>query len=418
MTRAGFLTLLCLFLYLLPSLVTAQEQPPFEKDTVYFTSKRKKITIPFKLVHNLIIIPVQINNSSSLNFILDSGVKNTLITRLYFSDSLNLNTADKIKIQGLGKGYEVEALYSSGNIMQMRGIRGENHQVYVLMEDIFNLSMRMGMPVHGIIGYDIFKNFIVKINYNTEQLTLYRPDAKLRKKKKAEEYPLHIENHKAYVNANVRQKNGDTVTVKLVLDTGASHTVSLYLPTDKRLTLPPKVMEAYLGRGLGGDIHGKIGRLDAFALGKYELEDLPASYPDEEAIKLAMNISNRNGNLGSDILNRFTVIFDYPHNKLTLIPNSKFKKPFNYNLAGFELSTPLPGTNFYIIADVTDNSPAKKVGLQPGDQLLHINGLDCKDMKLMEVLNLMDSKPGRILRLKLKRNTQIFDVNLVLQSRI
>jgi hypothetical protein len=418
MTKAVYLTLFCLLLYLLPTLVCAQERSIIDSDTVYFTSKRKKITIPIKLVHNLIIIPVQINNSKPLNFILDSGVKNTLITKLYYSDSLNINSANKIPIQGLGKGHEIEALHSEKNELFMPGIHGINHQVYVLMEDIFNLSMRMGMPVHGIIGYDIFKNFIVKVNYSTQRLTLYRPDVKLKKKKRAEEYPLDIENYKAYVYAQVRQKNGDTVAVKLVLDTGASHAVSLYLPTHERLTLPPKVMEAYLGRGLSGDIHGKIGRLDAFTLGKYELSNLPASYPDEEAVKLAMNISNRNGNLGSEILNRFTVIFDYPNNKLSLIPNSKFNKPFNYNLTGFELSTPLPGTNFYVITDVIENSPAKKLGLLPGDQLLHINGRDCNELKLQEVLNLMDSKPGRTIRLKLKREAKIFDVDLVLQSRI
>ncbi|MBC5991768.1 aspartyl protease family protein [Pontibacter cellulosilyticus] len=418
MTKAGFLTLLCLVFFLLPEFVSAQVQPKFEHDTVYFTSKRKNIKLPFKLVHNLIIIPVKINDSQSLNFILDSGVRNTLITRLYYSDSLNLKSADKVAIRGLGSGHDIEALYSGGNTMQMKGIQGDNHQVYVLMEDVFNLSHRMGMPVHGIIGYDIFKNFIVKINYSTKTLTLYRPDVKLKKKRKAEEFPLHIEETKAYVYGKVHQQNGDTLQVKLVLDTGASHTVSLYLPTNERLSLPPKVMEAYLGRGLGGDIHGKIGRLNAFVLGKYELPNLPASYPDEEAIRPALKIANRNGNLGSDVLNRFTVILDYPHNKLTLIPNSKFKEPFNYNLAGFEISTPLPGTNLYIVSNVTENTPAKKVGIETGDQILSINGVECKDMLLPEILDMIDSRPGRKIRMRLKREHKVFDVNFVLQSRI
>ncbi len=418
MTRAGYIVLLCLFLYFLPEIPFAQGQSKFENDTVYFVSNQKKTNIPFKLVHNLIIIPVKINDSTPLNFILDSGVRNTLVTRLNYTDSLNLNEANKIAIRGLGSGYELEALHSVGNTMHMPGIKGDNHQVYVLMEDIFNLSQRMGMPVHGIIGYDIFKNFIVKINYKTHMLTLYRPDSKLRKKRRAEEFPLHIEGTKAYVYGNVRQQNGDTLRVKLVLDTGASHALSLYLPTNDKLALPDKVMEAYLGRGLGGDIHGKIGRLDAFMLGKYKLTDLPASFPDEEAVKHALNIGNRNGNLGSDVLNRFTVIVDYPHNKLTLIPNSSFKKPFNYNLAGFEVTTPLPGTNLYIISNVIDNTPAKLVGLEPGDQILNINGTECKDLKLSELLDMMDSKPGRKIRLRLKREQKVFNVDFVLQSRI
>ncbi len=390
----------------------------FASDTVFFTSKRKSISLPFKLVHNLIIIPVQINDSQPLNFILDSGVRNTLITRLNFSDSLSLNQAGRITIQGLGKGHEIEAIYSKGNTMQMPGIRGDNHQVYVLMEDVFDLSMRMGMPVHGIIGYDLFRNFIVRINYHTKTLTLYRPDTKLQLPRKGEVYPLQIENTKAYVEAAVKQHNGDTINVKLVIDTGASHSVSLYLPTDERLQLPPKVMEAYLGRGLSGDINGKVGRINSFRLGKYELQNLPASYPDEESIQAALSLANRNGNLGSDILKRFTVIFDYPHKRMVLVPNRKYKEPFYYNLTGFEISTPLPGANLYVVSHVINDSPAEQSGLLPGDQLVYINGRDCKQLALDELLKLFDSKPGRKVRLKLRRDSKLVDVEMVLQSRI
>lgn len=418
MARVGFLMLICFTFCLLLTPATAQEGLSMSSDTVFFTSKRKKINIPFELVHNLIVIPVRINGSQPLNFILDSGVKNTLITHLYHDDSLDLKDVNKIILSGLGEGHTIEAYESYGNEMFMRGIKGINHQVYVLLEDIFDLSSYMGMPVHGIIGYDIFKNFIVKVDYSNHVLTLYRPDTKLKKRRKAEEYPLHIEGTKAYVYGNVRQHNGDTIRVKLVIDTGASHSLSLYLPSDERLTLPPKVMKAYLGRGLSGDLHGNIGRVDAFALGKYELEDIPASYPDEESIKLAINIGGRNGNLGSDVLSRFTVVFDYPNSKLTLIPNRKFKEPFNYNMAGFEVITPLPGTNYYVISNVIEGSPAKLLGLEPGDQLLDINGQKCAELLLPEVMSILKSRPGRTLRLRLRREKEILNVDLVLQSRI
>lgn len=389
-----------------------------DQDTVYFESNRKKITIPFKLVHNLIVLPVQINTSSQLNFILDSGVRNTLITRLYFSDSLDLNNAEPVSLRGLGEGHRIEAYHSTGNKLYLPGIRGDNQQVYVLMEDIFHLSQRMGMPVHGIIGYDIFKNFIVKINYSAETLTLYRPDIHVRKKRRAEEYKLSVEDCKPYLYGTIRQHNGDTLDVKLIVDTGASHSLSLYLPTHERLVLPPEVMDAYLGRGLSGDINGKIGRLSSFSLGRYELQNPTASYPDEEGIRAALNIANRNGNLGSEILKRFTVVFDYPHERLLLIPNRRYREPFTYNMAGFELSTPLPGNNLYIVSNVVENSPAKHSGIQAGDQLLHVNGRDCGELKLQELLDLFENKPGRKVRLRLKRKNEVFDVNFVLQSRI
>lgn len=416
MTRALLLPVLCLYLFLLP-IAEVQCQSAVQ-DTVAFTSKRKSVRIPFKLIHNLIVIPLKINDSSTMNFILDSGVRNTLITRLYYSDSLNLNETNKVSIQGLGTGYSMEAIYSTGNTLHMKNIKGINHKVYVLLEDVFNLSMRMGMPVHGIIGYDIFKNFIVKVNYSNNMLTLYRPDAKIKLNKRAEIYPLEIDGNKAYIYADVKQYNGEKVKVKLVIDTGASNSISLYLPTNKQLALPPKVLEAYIGRGLSGDISGKIGRISGISLGKYELEHLPVSYPDEEAIQLAINISNRNGNIGGDILKRFTVIFDYPHNQMVLLPNNKFKSPFHYNLAGFEVSTPLPGSNLYIISNVVQGSPADKLGLAPGDQLLNINGVSCTDLSLNDILGLLESRPGRKLKIKMKRNHITFNVELVLQNKI
>ncbi|MEJ8756501.1 aspartyl protease family protein [Pontibacter sp. H259] len=415
MTKALHLMLLCLLCFFLASEAKGQF---VVQDTAFFTSKAQKLKIPFKLVHNLIVIPVRINDSKPLNFILDSGVNSTLITQLSYSDSISLNNSSKITVQGLGEGYVLEALVSRGNSMFIRNIKGENQEVYVLLEDIFNLSTRMGMPIHGIIGYDIFKNFIVKVNYSTQCLTLYRPDTNLKISKKAEVHELHIEDAKAYVFANVKQYNGDSLQVKLVVDTGASHSLSLYLPTNDKLKLPPKVMEAYLGRGLSGDINGKIGRLDGMSLGRYEFEDLPASYPDEAAIRVALNVANRNGNLGSDILKRFTVIFDYPHNRMILLPNRKYKQPFNYNLAGFEVSTPMPGLQVYVVSNVALNSAAHKAGIEAGDQLMSINGQDCHDMDLGQVLSELEGRPGQQLRLVLKREMAPYKVTLTLENRI
>jgi len=415
MTKALHLMLLCLFCIFLHTEARGQF---VVQDTAFFTSKAKKVKIPFKLVHNLIVIPVQINDSKPLNFILDSGVNSTIITQLSYSDSLSLNNYNKITVQGLGEGMQLEALISRGNGIFMRGIKGENQEVYVLLEDIFNLSTRMGMTVHGIIGYDVFKNFIVKINYSSQVLTLYRPDTELRIPKKAEVHELHIEDCKAYVFANLKQYNGDSVQVKLVVDTGASHSLSLYLPTHEKLKLPPKVMEAYLGRGLSGDINGKIGRVNGMSLGRYEFADLPASYPDEAAIRVALNVANRNGNLGSDILKRFTVIFDYPHNRLILLPNHKYKQPFNYNLAGFEVSTPMPGLQVYVVSNVAKNSAAQKAGIEPGDQLMSINGQNCHEMDLSQILNELEGRPGQQLRLNFQRDSKPFKVTLTLENRI
>ncbi|WP_114784049.1 aspartyl protease family protein [Botryobacter ruber] len=416
MAKSGSFTFLCLCLTIL-LFVQAQAQKS-SGSTVELSGRHKKVTLPFKLVHNLIVIPVQINNSPPLNFILDSGVKNILITRLYYSDSLNLHTANEIEIKGLGTGHSIKALYSKGNNMSLKRISGRDHDVYVLMEDVLDISTRMGMPIHGLIGYDLLKNFIVKINYSSKRITFYRPDTEIKIKKKGEIYPLHLEGERAYIYADVRQHNGDIINVKLVVDTGASNTMSLYLPSNQQLLLPPNYMEAYLGRGLGGDINGKIGRLHGFALGRHELSNLPAAYPDEDDIKLALNLSNRNGSLGADILRRFTVIFDYPHNRMALIPNHKFKEPFYFNGTGLEVSTPLPGMNVYVISHVNSGSTAETAGIKSGDQLIAINSRDCKEVELPDILGYLEKKPGSTVHMRILRDGKKINIKLVLENKI
>ena len=71
----------------------------------FFENPRKKShTIKFETASNLIIIPVTINESDTLNFILDTGVRYPIITELPFINKLNLNYMMPVQVKGLGEG--------------------------------------------------------------------------------------------------------------------------------------------------------------------------------------------------------------------------------------------------------------------------------------------------------------------------
>ena len=72
--------------------------------------EKKSITINFKSASNLIIIPVTINDSDTLNFILDTGVRFPIITELPFVNKLNLNYMMPVQIKGLGEGEGINRL--------------------------------------------------------------------------------------------------------------------------------------------------------------------------------------------------------------------------------------------------------------------------------------------------------------------
>lgn len=389
-----------------------------EKGFTFKHSRQKSVTIPFKMVNNLIIVPMFINGSDTMRFILDTGVESVLITELTQRDSLNLLYVRKINIRGLGLGEEIEAFQSYGNNFEFAGIVGKNIDMLILKQDIFFLSSKLGMEVHGLIGYDIFKSFIVEIDYDKQLLTLHNPARVKRKKLKGVVFPLSIENTKPYLHASITQDDSSQIDVKLIIDTGASHSISLDKTDSSLIKIPLQTIESYLGKGLSGDIKGKIGRILALKLADFQLKDIAASYPDEIYTKNVAGVGHRNGNLGADVLKRFHVIFDYQSKQLLLRPSQQFKKPFNYNMSGLDVGTPLPGLPLYVIAGVTTHSPAHEAGLQQNDQIMTIDGTNVSQYTLNDILELFQSKPGKKIKLTVMRNATTVKAVIILKRPI
>jgi len=127
-------------------------------------------TFKFKLINNLIIIPIEVNGSR-LSFILDSGVSAPVVFNLTSSDSLELKYIEKIQIRGLGTGEPIEALHSKRNRFKMGDLFAVNKSLFIIHKEQFDLSAKLGITVHGMIGYDLFKDFVVTINYAAKKIT-------------------------------------------------------------------------------------------------------------------------------------------------------------------------------------------------------------------------------------------------------
>jgi hypothetical protein len=387
-------------------------------NSLYFSHGRKFSTIPFKMVNNLIIIPLRLNKSDTMNFILDTGVRTALLIGLQTGDSLQLKYARKIKIKGLGEGDDVEAIHSFGNRIDLPGIYGVNQDILILLQDVFFFSSKLGMRIHGILGYDIFKNFVVDINYERKEL-LIRHHSRFKVKRSDNVVPILVEEGKPYVKAKIMSDNNQWVDVKLILDTGASHALSLDIFSNRAITLPNKVKDAYLGRGLNGDIRGKIGRIKNFHLGGFELENILTSFPDSTSLRHVVDVAERrHGNIGAEILKRFHLTFDYLNQRMIIRPNAYFKKPFVYNMSGIEISTPVPGLPLYVISDIEEDSPAERAGLKKGDQLLYLNNKLAFQYSLNEIIALFQSKAGRKIIMSVQRNGIVMRFEFTLEKPI
>ena len=429
----------------------------FSQQGLKLPSQLKKDKISFELVNNLVIIPVEVNGDK-LSFLLDTGVNSTILFGITEADSLRVNNAKPIKVRGLGEGEGVIALKSENNELRIGDAIDRNHSIYVIFEESLNFSTRMGIPIHGIIGFDFFKNFVVKTDYASKKLTFYNP-LNYRKKKCSGclELNLQFHNNKPYANIKITTLGKSSEEVTLLVDSGSSDALWLFaeegvLPAD-----PEKYFDDFLGLGFSGNIFGKRSKIDEVSLGDFNLKEVKVAFPDKSATEGIRFFKERDGSIGGDLLKRFTVTMDYQSYTMILQKNSNFSDPFYYNMAGLtiehdgvdvvtELTTRRnfdfsgsrnieKGTTSeavtdvsvftqislvprYVIVNVRQGSPAQLAGLEIGDEIVAINGSAAHKIKLFALNTLFSSRVGKRIKVKVKRNSVEFKAGFTLKKVI
>ena len=366
---------------------------------------KNRIAIPFESYNNLIVIPVVLNHRMPLRFVLDTGVRTSILTDRTFTDILNISYNRKIPLVGADGDRQITAYVANGISLKLPGVVGQGQALLVLEEDYLQLKNYLGTDVHGILGYELFSRFIVEINYQEEKLILHEPFS-YKPKKIRRVIPLEVQDTKPYIHTNLRLEDGTKVAAKLMLDTGASHSLLLDMDSHKNLSLPENVIRTNLGRGLGGDINGHLGRIGKLEFGKFEFDDVICSWPDRGTFTDILRKTGRQGTVGGGVLNRFTVVVDYFNGNLYYRKNRNFHNKFEYNMSGIEVKAVGQKLNHYLVSNIRKGSPASRLDIQIGDQLKMINGHETSNLTLGELNNFFRTKPGKRLRLELLRGNE------------
>lgn len=378
-------------------------------------SNRRRVTVPFKLVRNMVVIEASINSRGPFNFILDTGVGLMLVTDPTLVDSLNINNKRTVRISGLGEGGDAEAFITSPLNIEINGVKSHNVSAAILKRDHFNLSDFLGMPVHGLIGYEFFSKLAVQVNFSDSTLSVCRP-TDLRIFRKGIRVPISIEEKKPYVMAKVTMPDGTVTDKKLIVDLGAGHPVSLEnMIRDKGL--PDKFIAANLGVGLNGPISGFISRVKQLEIGGFKIKEPLSSFPNANAVNTTLMIK-RDGNLGTGILKRFNVIFDYSNGAIYLKRGREFKKPFEHDMSGLEYFAGGKDHKRIVISRVEPGSPGDEIGLERGDEIVTINFKPVSKMTLEEIDDLFRSKHDRNILLEVFHEKKTDHVILTLKRRI
>lgn len=369
------------------------------------SENRSRITsVPFEVVGTYVVLKVQINESSPLSFILDSGLGRTIVTELTSEDSLSLKSYRKTVLNGLGTGKEISALISEGNSLQVGRMKFVNQMVNMLEQDIFNLSAYTGRKINGLLGSDFFQDHVVRVDYDLQRITFYESSSfKIPKGYVA--VPLTIIKDKMYAKVLVADGNGKPREVNMLIDSGAELAAWFRTYGSNAVKLPEKNIHGYIGQGLNGEIKGYVGRLPRVYFGGHVLHNPIVSFPDSISISEAIRDTDREGTIGSQILSRFNLIFDEPNEMLYIKPNRNYKKDFAYNAAGIEAVKQSFIPFLPEVIYIWENSPAAKAGIMVGDLILDINGQSGFKADINEIRRIFEGKNGKSISLTVLRKS-------------
>lgn len=413
------------------------------------TDGKKAGKVKFQLINNLIVVPVTVNGAE-LSFILDSGVGSPILFNLMDQDSISINDVSEVIIKGLGDEGAIKALKSTNNVFKIGTARNWKQTLYVVLDEELNFSPRLGIPIHGIIGYDLYRDFVVSINYSSKVLKLYDPEKYVaRKNNRTQVLPIQVINRKAYLQGKVTMEGQQDIPVNLLVDSGSSDALWLFENVTKGLDIPENNYEDFLGQGLSGRIYGKRTKISGLSLGDFHLEGIKTAFPDFRYFSSITNMEDRNGSLGGEVLKRFTAVFNYGKGTLSLRKNAMFNDPFDFNLSGIDLQhngmryisehivdaggndradsygnvqivfanrTRLSLVPEIIVSGIRAGSPGQEAGLQEGDIILAVNGKKVHNYELQHILRLLNEKEGKRIKVLVERYNNDVLVSYVLKE--
>ncbi|MEY3051871.1 MAG: hypothetical protein RLY31_1656 [Bacteroidota bacterium] len=389
--------------------------------------REDRIDIPFSFEQNLVLVEVVLDHFLPLRFILDTGAEHTILAKRQLTDMLGASYEREFRIMGADMQTEllaylvrnVDLTLRGGNAFREKTMELPNHPMLVLAEDYLRLDEITGIEIHGILGADVFRHLAVQFNFEKKVVSLLRRTEAFSPPKRFRQVPLEVKRNKPYLETFLSLQGDTAVPVRLLLDSGAMLSLLLDTETHPSLALPPHLLTGHIGAGLGGYLSGYLGKIHALQWGQDTLRSLPTNFqtvPDQPVTMDSSLRFSRHGIVGNAILQRFHLIIDYPGQTLHYLPNRRFRKQTPYDKSGLVIIATDLNLHTFSLHAVIPGSPAALAGLQPGDELLRLNGISTSLRSLSNIQHRLSGRHGRKIRLTVRRNGQRLDFRFRLQA--
>lgn len=378
---------------------------PIAAQEEFIEPPAREITkIPFtQLTGGIVIVQAKLNNfPDTLNFVLDTGSSGI---------SLDSTTVDYLKLKPTPTDRTIRGIAGIRNVsflfnqqLHFPGLTVDSLNFHI--NDYGILTAVYGERIDGIIGYSVLSRYIMKLDYDSLQITFCTPGT-IR-------YPRGGYLLKPSINQlmaqQLRVRDEAAVTSRFLYDMGAGVCMLLTKDfiADSSLIDKKKKRWTKEGEGLGGTIDMELMVIKELKLGPYRFRNIPVYVFDD--VNNVTSYPYMGGLIGNDILRRFNVILNYPRSDIYIIPNSHYGDSFDYSYSGIELYF-MQG--LIIIGDVAKNSPAEEAGIKEGDEVIAVNNNFSQNLNQYKIAL---QAPNEKVKLILRRDSEMKEIEFKVRS--
>jgi len=366
--------------------------------------------IPFHAAGSQILLPVRIASSDTLWFILDTGAEGGVVNQAR-AEQLGLKVTGEN--QSRGAGGTVTARQLGPLDLEVGPVR--MHVDHYGSIPLTGLPQRMGHVIDGIVGSELFRRYVVEIDYAAQIVRLHEPKT-FDYRGHGQELPLTYTNNHPYTKARIVLSDGRKLEGRFVIDSGSSQGIILLTEFATRNHVSETVTKTVpvAGLGVGGEVSSKLGRLPAVELGSLRLGSPLVSLPPP--VKGGQFAASGNaGNLGGAILKKFHCYFDYSRDRLILEPVADLDDPMPFDASGMSLVSAGAAFDTIKVTRVIPGSPAAEAGIEPGDAIRSLDAVPAGQIGVVPLRERLRRK-GETVKLEVARGGRHWTVPLQLRD--
>jgi PDZ domain len=350
--------------------------------------------IPAVFLHNLIFLPARLNGGKPVLFELDSAAEKCAVDRKVAGDT----TANALQYA----------------VLSLPGVQLPFITLPVVSRDEF--ARQVGQPYQGTLGRDFFDRVVVEVDYHRQTVQFYDPSV-FTYSGQGKSFPLTFAGPVPLIRAKFDVPGHRTMSADFAVDTALDSGVIFYrgFMDSQRISAAHFKSEAASYPEVDGGAKIFLGRLKTFQIGPYQLEDIVGDFTQEKTKTGAdKNIA---GAIGGNFLRRFTVIYDFPHQRVILEPNVQLNHDTDEDMSGLAIIAKGPNLKIFEVVAVQPGTPAAHAGIVPGDVIAGIGDDAAADLTLAAIRDLF-RQVGYQYKVLIDRKGQTITASMQMRRRI